>query len=335
MNYWKFSLSSLGLLLLLGCSEPKATGSSVLEEVSRLPLQTGDAPSIDTCHKVLKYKGHYYLLAQIAGGLYHIYIYDEDGALVNQVSFDDSFFSVNLMEIEPESEELVVVGLGRFELRYDLEGNLKAQKKLDYPCAALCYINATRELVCDGNMDKTSPYSLTLRDSEKPIKHFLQKAKGQLNQYTTWDMFAPNLSAHSIYVMERRNDTIYHYNTQTDEMRPLYHLDFHGDFLTKQDAPENGWTDEEMDEIITQRKYITGTSSFYLVNEKLFFKLSGKREDFCMIDLKTNEAYSVASLPEDISTTAYRPIVGSDGEYLYAFAKDNGKSFLLKIKIKR
>ena len=102
-----------------------------------------------------------------------------------------------------------------------------------------------------------------------------------------------------------------------------------------QDAPENGWADEEMDEIITQRKYITGTSSFYLVNEKLFFKLSGKREDFCMIDLKTNEVYSVASLPEDISATAYRPIVGSDGEYLYAFAKDNGKSFLLKMKIKR
>ena len=197
MNYWKFSLSSLGLLLLLGCSEPKATGSdwvrldmiqsqslnwnSVLEEVSRLPLQAGDAPSIDTCHKVLKYKGQYYLLAQIAGGLYHIYIYDEDGALVNQVSFDDSFFAVNLMEIEPESEELVVVGLGRFELRYDLEGNLKAQKKLDYPCAALCYINATRELVCDGNMDKTSPFSLTLRDNEKPVKHFLQKAKGKQN----------------------------------------------------------------------------------------------------------------------------------------------------------
>lgn len=351
MNYWKFSFSSLGLLLLLGCSEPKATGSDwvrldmtqsqslnwnfVLEGVSRLPLQTGDAPSIGTCHKVLKYKNHYYLLAQIAGGFYHIYIYDEDGALVNQVSFDDSFFAVNLMEIEPESEELVVVGLGRFELRYDLEGNLKAQKKLDYPCAALCHIDAARELVCDGNMDKTSPYSLTLRDSEKPIKHFLQKAKGQLNQYTTWDMFAPNLSAHSIYVMERRNDTIYHYNTQTDEMRPLYHLDFHGDFLTKQDAPENGWTDEEMNEIITQRKYITGTSSFYLVNEKLFFKLSGKWEDFCMIDLKTNEVYSVASLPEDISATAYRPIVGSGGEYLYAFAKDNGKSFLLKMKIKR
>ena len=350
MNYWKFSFPSLGLLLLLGCSEPKATGSdwvrldmtqsqslnwnSVSEGVSRLPLQTGDAPFIDTCHKVLKYKGQYYLLAQIAGGFYHIYIYDEAGALMNQISFDDSFFAVNLMEIEPESEELVVVGLGRFELRYDLEGNLKAQKKLDYPCAALCYIDATRELVCDGNMDKTSPFSLTLRDNEKPVKQFLQKAKGKQNQYTTWDMFAPNLSAHSIYVMERSNDTIYHYNTQTDEMRPLYHLDFHGDFLTKQDVPENGWTDEEMDEIITQRKYITGTSSFYLVNEKLFFKLSGKREDFCMIDLKTNEVYSVASLPEDISATAYRPIVGSDGEYLYAFAKDHGKSFLLKIKMK-
>lgn len=350
MNYWKFSFPSLGLLLLLGCSEPKATGSdwvrldmtqsqslnwnSVSEGVSRLPLQTGDAPFIDTCHKVLKYKGQYYLLAQIAGGFYHIYIYDEAGALVNQISFDDSFFAVNLMEIEPESEELVVVGLGRFELRYDLEGNLKAQKKLDYPCAALCHIDAARELVCDGNMDKTSPFSLTLRDNEKPVKQFLQKAKGKQNQYTTWDMFAPNLSAHSIYVMERSNDTIYHYNTQTDEMRPLYHLDFHGDFLTKQDVPENGWTDEEMDEIITQRKYITGTSSFYLVNEKLFFKLSGKREDFCMIDLKTNEVYSVASLPEDISATAYRPIVGSDGEYLYAFAKNHGKSFLLKIKMK-
>ncbi len=102
-----------------------------------------------------------------------------------------------------------------------------------------------------------------------------------------------------------------------------------------QDAPENGWTDEEMDEIITQRKYITGTSSFYLASEKLFFKLSGKREDFCMIDLKTNEVYSVASLPKEISADAYRPIVGSDGEYLYTFAKDNGKSFLLKMKIKR
>ena len=98
---------------------------SLSEGISRLPLQTGDAPSIGTCHKVLKYQGHYYLLAQIAGGFYHIYIYDEDGALVNQVSFDDSFFAVNLMEIELESEDLVVVGLGRFELRYDLEGNLK------------------------------------------------------------------------------------------------------------------------------------------------------------------------------------------------------------------
>ena len=89
-----------------------------------------------------------------------------------------------------------------------------------------------------------------------------------------------------------------------------------------QDAPENGWTDEEMDEIITQRKYIIGTSSFYLANEKLFFKLSGKREDFCMIDLKTDSLYAFDRLFDSFYSRRVNPFVGSDGTNLYLLVRE-------------
>lgn len=104
-------------------------------------------------------------------------------------------------------------------------------------------------------------------------------------------------------------------------MEPYYALNFHGDFLTKDKEPVGPLEDKEMNDIITQKKYIYTHTSFQLVNNKFVFKLRGKRDNFCMIDLNSNKVYSFKNLFNQFQTNSYNPFLGAKDSNLYMIVR--------------
>ena len=78
-----------------------------------------------------------------------------------------------------------------------------------------------------------------------------------------------------------------------------------------------------MHQIITQRQYIYSHYSFYEASDKLFFKLKGKQENFCMIDRKTNALYRFDRLFDNFQSIHINPFIGSEGGKLYVLARES------------
>ena len=62
--------------------------------------------------------------------------------------------------------------------------------------------------------------------------------------------------------------------------------------------------------------------SFYSTSGYFFFKLIGKRNDFCMIDLKDNALYSFDRLFDNFKSNEVNPFVGSDKNHLYMLVRE-------------
>ena len=57
-------------------------------------------------------------------------------------------------------------------------------------------------------------------------------------------------------------DTIYMYDSKKDD-GTYFHLDFHGDYLTEEMLPRDRYfSDKEMHDIITEKKYIYSKNNF-------------------------------------------------------------------------
>lgn len=77
-----------------------------------------------------------------------------------------------------------------------------------------------------------------------------------------------------------------------------------------------------MSDIINNRVYIYAHYSFYQANSQLFFKLKGKREDFCTIDLNDHSLPSFDSLFDYFKLSFVNPFIRSDGKNLYVLARE-------------
>lgn len=77
-----------------------------------------------------------------------------------------------------------------------------------------------------------------------------------------------------------------------------------------------------MSRIITEKLYIHNIYSFYSTSGYFFFKLIGKRNDFCMIDLKDNALYSFDRLFDNFKSNEVNPFVGSDKNHLYMLVRE-------------
>lgn len=137
-------------------------------------------------------------------------------------------------------------------------------------------------------------------------------------------MFAPyNLyttDADDILILPDNTDTIYRYDTSEKEILPYYSLDFHGEFLTRDKYPKE---DAGMAEIIDKKKYIHNCYSFYFASDYLFFKLMGKRDDFCAIRCKDNILFSFDRLFDNFRSKYVNPFIGSDKNNLYLLVREN------------
>ena len=138
----------------------------------------------------------------------------------------------------------------------------------------------------------------------------------------SWTLFAPDSKQENLFILPHEVDTIYAYSRAGQTLEPHYRLDFHGGFLTADKHPSGPREDAEMSDIIRNRKYVYSIYSFCQASGRLFFKLAGKQDDCCMIDLQTDALYAFDRLFDGFRPKAFNPFIGSDGRCLYLIVRE-------------
>ena len=288
---------------------------SLVEDLSCIKLKNS---SFKYCINLIPYKNNFYIMgASIAGR--NVSIYDKSGKSIKEITLPDAIL-VNSMCIVPELEELWVTSRFKVINKYKLNGTLSKRVSLPFPCATVMPLGRQEFLIYSGGANapkgNIQGHFMALTDFKSIQKLFLPKIGHREFPFAPYTLYTKD--ADRLYIFPDNIDTIYSCNFRKREVSPLYALDFHGDFLTKEKQP-NG--DREMNDIIVNRKYIYNQYSFYQASNKLFFKLTGKREDFCMINLKNHSLCSFDRLFNDFKPNDINPIVGSDGRNLYVLAR--------------
>jgi hypothetical protein len=176
-------------------------------------------------------------------------------------------------------------------------------------------------LIYDGRFNKDWEHEFALTNLIEVEKFFLRKNRKLLQSFDD-NVFAANLDdGNEIFIFPNMKDTIYMYDSKEKMMEPYFHLDFHGDYLTEEMLPRDRYfSDKEMHDIITEKKYIYSKNNFYQATDKLFFKLLGKRNNSHFIDLQDNSLKSYDSLFDDYSTS--NSFLGTNGNNLFMLVKE-------------
>lgn len=288
---------------------------SLIEDISCTRL---DKNIFSNCISMTQYKDNLYFMGNTIAGK-NIVIYNSSGKFINEITFSDALL-VNSMCIVPHLEELWAVSRFKIINKFKLDGTPINRISLPFACAHIIPVDKQNYLIysgggCDkqGNIDG---YFMALTDFKSINKFFIPKWGKSKRPYADYNLYATNTKSNNIFIFPNNIDTIYTYNYNEKEVNPLYSLDFHEEFITKENYPN----DNELGEIIKKQKYIYSHNSFYQASDKLFFKLKGKREDICIINLKNNSLYSCERLFDNFHSRSMNPIIGSDGENIYMLA---------------
>lgn len=276
--------------------------------------------NFDSCLKIVSYKGYFYLIGNTIAGK-SVLIFKSTGEFVKEITFSDALLLTSLAII-PDQEQLWVASRGKILNKFKLDGTPVGRVSLPFFCVDLTAVNNKDFLVYDGGRNSIEGHSMALTDFKSIQKLFINRNKKRKYISSSQSLYAADTNLENIFVFPDRTDTLYFYNSKKEELEPYYHLNFHGDFLTEKLYTKGEFSDEEMSEIITKRKYIYSQYSFYQASGRLFFKLVGKREDFCTIHLKDNSLLSFDRLFDGYESTTYNPFIGSDGKNIYFIVKE-------------
>ena len=285
----------------------------------------------DGCIDMIRYGDYLYFMGYTIAGR-TIVIYNTAGEFVEEITFSDALM-VNSMCIVPELAELWVVSQFKIVNKFKLDGNPVSKASLPFPCANIIPVGEDDFLVYSGGAcherGSIDGHFMALTDFKSIQKLFVPMWGKRKWSFAPYNLYTVDKNK-NIYIFPAQIDTIYSYDSQEKEIYPLYSLDFHGDFLTLDKYTED---DGEMHKIITQRKYIYSHYSFCEVSDKLFFKLEGKRKNFCMINLNSHTLYQFDRLFDNFQSCHINPFVGSDANNLYLLArKKELKNHYLNIK---
>lgn len=278
----------------------------------------------DTYMTIIPYKDLYYVMGRTIAGV-KIVIFKDTGEYVKELQLQDPI-ATESMTIIPELEELWVISFGNIIHKYKLDGTFLKRIKLPFSCTNIITADFPDFLVYSGGgkdeKGSIQQHLFALTDFQTIHQLFIPQWGTQTNPYAPFSLYAKDTNTKRIYVFPSKIDTIYCYSYLQKKMKPYYALNFHGDFLTKDKEPAGPSENKEMNDIITQNKYIYTHTSFQLVNNKLVFKLRGKRDDFYMIDLNSNKAYSFDKLFDQFQTYSYNPFLGAKDNSLYMIVRE-------------
>lgn len=291
---------------------------SLVNDISCIRLEKN---LFNECIEMMQYKNYLYLMGYTMAGK-NIIIYNTAGKFIKEISFSDALM-VNSMCIIPELNELWVVSQFKIINKFKLDGTPITKVSLPFPCANIIPTKGKDFLVYSGGAcherGSIEKHFMALTDFKAIHKLFIPMWGEKKWPFASYNLYTTDTN-NNIFIFPAQIDTIYSYNFQKKELYPLYSLNFHDDFLTLDKYSED---DREMHKIITQRKYIYNHYSFYEASGKLFFKLKGKRENFCMIDQKTNFLYTFDQLFDNFQSSYVNPFVGSSNGKLYLLVREN------------
>lgn len=292
--------------------------NSLVKDISCIKLGSN---CFDSSLKLIPYKDHFYLMGRTIAG-YNLAIFKSNGKLVKEITFADAL-AVTSLEIIPAQEQFWVFSRGKILNKFKLDGSPIGRVSLPFKCVDLMPVNKQDFLIYDGGHNSIEGHSMAVTDLKSIHKLFIKRSNEKNGFSSSQSLYAPNANLDSIFVFPDRTDTIYFYHSKKGKIEPYYHLNFHGDFLTDKMYPKHDFSDKEMHDIITKQNYIHSKYSFYQASGKLFFKLVGKRNDFCTIDLKSNSLLSFNRLFDDYQPSTYNPFIGSNGKCLYFVVKEH------------
>lgn len=265
----------------------KVSFDSLVESVSFIKLEKDNVPIFDFCHKIIQSNNNYYLLVQNRTG-YEVLIFDNQGAFVKQIAFGGQHYFINTMFVHYAKKQLWVVCEQNTLYKYKLDGTFIEKASLPMSWIDVAELGDGNFLVFDGGFNIDWQHKIALADMGNVEKFFLKRNQNMLKSFLQ-NVFAHDSDNENIYVFPKMTDTIYHYSAKEKMVEPFYHLNFHGDFITEDMIPEDRYfTDQEMSDIITEKKYIYTHRSFEKASNKLFFLVLGKRNSYYMIDLADN-----------------------------------------------
>lgn len=313
--------------------------------------------------KVIYYRQHFYILSYEG---FSVYIYNEKGEFVNiikpRLSGKNSFYPHNIFIDEVNDKLYVPSMVGDKINAYDLGGHWVGQFSFGMKIVNMCRYEGSRFFVFNGGYNQNLSYSLFLKDMAKPLfqKELLLKTKKQRREGSNpWTVFSTERKSGVAYSLFPNNDTIYISNQRENVLfSPYYYLDFAGEFFNDKVYPDKGLSMKEEAELIKSKKYVLSIQNFFAVSGKLFFSLSGKMNDYYMLDIKKNKLLAfknyfpgnpmflvgntsdqliVSSTPDDIRQYYLRSKSMSLNPDLKVFVddiKDKDQFIILLLKIK-
>ncbi len=295
--------------------------NSLVDDISCICLKSGNRSSFDSCIKMARYNDYLYLMVRTIAGN-KVVIYKNTGEFVKEITFSDTLL-VSSLVIVPSQQQLWVVSRLKILNKFKLDGTLISRFSLPFPIVDLAAVGSQNFLVYDGGgPNNIENHHLALTDFKSIHNVFLKSTNKKKLPFFPQNMFAPDVNNSNLFIFPDCTDTIYLYNAKKEEVKPYYYLNFHGDFLTRDMYPDGGFSDKDMSDIITKRKYIYSQYCFYQASGRLFFKLAGKQDDFCTIKLANNTMQLFNSLFDGYRPTTYNPFIGSDGQCLYFIIKE-------------
>lgn len=295
----------------------KITFDSLIADISCTKLSN---TVFDFCTNMVQYRDFLYFMGSTRAGR-NVYIYSKSGKFIKEITFSDALI-VNSMCIVPELEELWVVSRFKIINKFKLDGTPVKKVSLPFPCAAVVPTAKQDFLVYSGGANTErghiEGHFMALTDFKSIHKLYLPKWGKKEWLFAPYNLYTTD--ADDILILPDNTDTIYRYDTSRKEILPFYSLDFHGDFLTRDKYPND---DAEMAEIIDKKKYIHNCYSFYFASDYLFFKLTGRRDDFCAIRCKDNALFSFDRLFDNFRSKYVNPFIGSDKNNLYLLVREN------------
>ena len=300
-------------------SIPERRFDDLIDEIECIPLEkTSDA--LFDCWKLIAYKNYFYIysLSDFA-----VSIYNNNGEFIKRID--------NRGKGKIETPTDIIININNDELwicdsrtkinKYSLEGSYIESIQTPTKCIKMTFVDNNTILTYEGLFEESSSHLFNSYTKDwKKKGEFVNKGK-MINTPTSYppSLFAKDLQENTTYAILFQKSIIYKY--EKGELKPFIYLDFNNNLLTEDKYPQNGFSDEQLADIINRGEYIYTIQDFQSISKKIFFKTLGNNPMYYLINCNDGENYKFESLFDKFKPRMTNPVAGSDDKYLYLVQK--------------
>lgn len=230
-------------------TEQKLFLSEIADSIEIIPLEQTDESDLATVMKIIYHKGRYYLLNSIGYASKSVQVFDGEGKFLFKLDErgqgPNEWVELNDFTINERTDELVLLGLPRKMLIYDLDGNIKKVVKLEKTYSTICTDIGNQYYVTSEYCTELKPYWLTLINDTACHDFCKVEEKDfvRINHYTFSNDFA--VCNADVYASYPFCDTIF--NITKGVMTPAFYLDYCGRNLPASSIFKAGYDMQQID----------------------------------------------------------------------------------------